>query len=163
MSMINALIKRLTEGYVLPAATETNVKDPKFTAVLIMYGEGCQTSQKYERNDFMSNNIPASEYSEHFDKLRKNRVEASFFKYGSAKRNFGEHMVNALETMELCIDKYKDTKNTEYLADAANYLMFEFMYPSLDGAFFKATDSSESAGISGFTIKDIEREVNENA
>ena len=103
--------------------------------------------------------IPNTEYSNRFDELRKNRVEVSFYKYGSAKKNFGDHLVNALETMQMCIDKYKDTKNTEYLCDAANYLMFEFMYPSLDGAYFKATDSNQSAGISGFTIKDIEREV----
>lgn len=103
--------------------------------------------------------IPETEYSSRFDELRKNRVEVSFYKYGSAKKNFGDHLVNALETMQMCIDKYKNTKNTEYLCDAANYLMFEFMYPSLDGAYFKATDSSQSAGISGFTIKDIENEV----
>lgn len=103
--------------------------------------------------------IPDTEYSSRFDELRRNRVEVSFYKYGSAKKNFGDHLVNALETMQMCIEKYKDTKNTEYLCDAANYLMFEFMYPSLDGAYFKATDSSQSAGISGFTIKDIENEV----
>lgn len=103
--------------------------------------------------------IPDTEYSSRFDELRRNRVEVSFYKYGSAKKNFGDHLVNALETMQMCIEKYKDTKNTEYLCDAANYLMFEFMYPSLDGAYFKATDSSQSAGISEFTIKDIENEV----
>lgn len=105
--------------------------------------------------------IPSTEYSEHFDKLRKNRVEVSFHKYGTAKKNFGDHLVNALETMQMCVDKYKSTGNTEYLCDAANYLMFEFMYPSVENAYFKATDSSESAGVSGFTIKDIEREVSE--
>ena len=105
--------------------------------------------------------IPSTEYSEHFDKLRKNRVEVSFHKYGTAKKNFGDHLVNALKTMQMCVDKYKSTGNTEYLCDAANYLMFEFMYPSVENAYFKATDSSESAGVSGFTIKDIEREVSE--
>lgn len=37
-----------------------------------------------------------TEYSERFDALRKNRVELSFYKYGSAKRNFGERLTNAL-------------------------------------------------------------------
>lgn len=103
--------------------------------------------------------LPETEYSDRFDQLRKNRVSVSFYKYGSAKKNFGDHLVNALETMQMCIDKYKDTKNTEYLCDAANYIMFEFMYPSVEGAHFKATSSEESAGISGFSIKDLEREV----
>ena len=87
------------------------------------------------------------EYSEEVDKMRKNRVETSFYKYGSAKINFGERIVNALETSELCVEKYLKTKNKEFLLDAMNYLMFEFMYPQQDGAFFKATDSRESAGI----------------
>lgn len=101
------------------------------------------------------------EYSLNFDKFRKNRVEQSYYKYGTAKKNFGEHYVDALGTMQKCIEKYQETHNTEYLLDAANYLMFEFMYPSLDGAFFKATSSEESAGIVGFTITDIEKEIDE--
>lgn len=93
-----------------------------------------------------------NEYSERFDQLRKNRVEMSFHKYGPAKTNFKDKLVDALKTHDLCIEKYKETKNTEYLVDAANYLMFEFMYPQLDGAYFKATDSDESAGTVGETI-----------
>lgn len=103
-----------------------------------------------------------SEYSDRFDTLRKNRVETSYHKYGTAKKNFGEHYVNALETMQKCVDKYKSTHNTEYLCDAANYLMFEFMYPSFEDAYFKTTSSNESAGISGFTVKDIEWETTED-
>ena len=74
------------------------------------------------------------EYSDHFDKLRQNRVEMSFYKYGSAKNNFGDKLVNALESHDLCIKKYQETGNTEYLCDAANYLMFEFMYPQRERA-----------------------------
>ena len=77
-----------------------------------------------------------NEYSERFDQLRKNRVEMSFHKYGPAKTNFKDKLVDALKTHDLCIEKYKETKNTEYLVDAANYLMFEFMYPQREGAFF---------------------------
>lgn len=35
---------------------------------------------------------------------------------------------------------------------AANYLMFEFMYPQVSGAYFKATDSKDSAGVAGKPI-----------
>ena len=92
------------------------------------------------------------EYSSRFDDLRRNRVEVSFYKYGPAKTNFGDGLVDALKSHELCIQKYKETGNTEYLLDAANYLMFEFMYPQVKGSYFKATDSSESAGVSGTPI-----------
>lgn len=98
------------------------------------------------------------EYSDRFDELRQNRVEMSFYKYGSAAINFGDKLVNALETHNLCIKKYLETGNTEYLCDAANYLMFEFMYPQHDKAHFNATDSSGSAGIVGMSIQEI-REI----
>lgn len=96
-----------------------------------------------------------TEYSDRFDKLRQNRVEVSFYKYGTAKDNFGEKLVNALESHDMCIKKYLETGNTEYLCDAANYLMFEFMYPQIPGAYFKATDSGESAGVSGTPINQM--------
>ena len=97
------------------------------------------------------------EYSERFDELRKNRVKTSYYKYGSVKINFGEQLVEAIPTAEVCIEKYRQTGNTEYLCDAANYLMFEFMYPQKEGAFFRATDSNESAGIVGVSVGQMER------
>lgn len=94
--------------------------------------------------------IWANEYSERVDELRKNRVKMSFYKYGSAKDNFTlAGGVDAVKTHELCVKKYQETGNAEYLLDAMNYLMFEFMYPKKEGAHFKATDSSESAGVVG--------------
>lgn len=98
----------------------------------------------------------SKEYSDRFDELRKNRVHTSMYKYGSAEINFGHKLVNALESVEMCVSKYKSTGNTEYLCDAANYLMFEFMYPQIEGAYFRATGSSESAGISGISVKQME-------
>lgn len=98
------------------------------------------------------------EYSDRFDELRQNRVNVSFYKYGSAADNFGMRLVNALESHNLCIEKYLKTGNTEYLCDAANYLMFEFMYPKKKDAFFSATDSEESAGISGVSINELNKD-----
>lgn len=97
------------------------------------------------------------EYSKKFDELRLNRVKTSYFKYGSAAENFGKRYVDALKSMEKCINKYKETGNTEYLLDAGNYIMFEFMYPQHDKAYFKATDSKESAGIVGLSVKEAEQ------
>lgn len=75
--------------------------------------------------------LPKTEYSLDFDEKRKNRVAMSFHKYGSAAINFGRKLVDAIPTMQRCIDKYKETGNTEYLLDAGNYIMFEYMYPSI--------------------------------
>lgn len=91
------------------------------------------------------------DYSEEFDKLRRNRVELSSIKYGPARKNFGEGRVDAIGCLELCLEKFKKTGNTEYLCDVANYAMFRYMYP-MPGEYFRATDSSESAGTVGTPI-----------
>ena len=93
----------------------------------------------------------SKEYSEEFDKLRKNRVEVSLYKYGPARENFGAGRVDAIGSLELCLDKFKKTGNTEYLLDVANYAMFRYMFP-MPGEYFKPTDSSESAGTVGTPI-----------
>lgn len=95
--------------------------------------------------------IPKNEYSTAFDKERKYRVELSYYKYGSARDNFASGRVDALATAERCIEAFKRDHNTEHLVDAANYMMFRFMYP-MPGEFFKPTDSSESVGTVGVPI-----------
>lgn len=102
------------------------------------------------------------DYSERFDELRKNRVQLSRLKYGRAEKNFKTGNVNAIETMLLCVEKYRTTGNTEYLCDGANYLMFEFMFPQVPGAHFRATDSHESAGIVGISEKKMEELKNQD-
>lgn len=99
----------------------------------------------------------SKEYSEEFDKLRKNRVEMSFYKYGPARKNFSTGNVQAIPTMELCVKKYQETGNREFLVDAANYLMFEFMFPQHQKAHFRATSSEESAGIVGMSVNEMEK------
>lgn len=95
--------------------------------------------------------IPKNEYSLEFDKLRQNRIEVSYYKYGPARKNFGEGRVDAIKTAELCIEAFKKDGNTEHLVDAANYLMFRYMYP-LPGESFKETDSNGSVGTVGTPI-----------
>lgn len=95
-------------------------------------------------------NIP-HDYNTQFDKLRMNRVAVSEFKYGPARKNFGEGRVDAIATAELCIEAFKKDHNTEHLIDAANYLMFRFTYP-LPGEYFDATDAIGSVGTVGTPI-----------
>ena len=97
------------------------------------------------------NDILKREYSEQFDKERKYRVEVSYHKYGPARKNFGGGRVDAIKTAELCLEAFKKDGNTEHLIDAANYLMFRFMYP-YPGESFRRTDSKESVGTIGTPI-----------
>lgn len=88
--------------------------------------------------------ILKTEFSEEFVRYMKNRMVMSYFKYGSVKDAAGK--VKFLEDVKRRIDKYLATGNTEWLVDAANNIMMEFMFPSVEGAHFKATDSKESPG-----------------
>lgn len=100
--------------------------------------------------------ILKTEYSERFDEIRKNAMETSYHKYGPVKDNYENYKcMDALGSMEKRIAKYKETKNTEYLADAANFLMIEFMYPSIPGARYMPTGSGGACELSGFPIKEI--------
>lgn len=94
---------------------------------------------------------PMGEYSTEFDRLRQARVNASFYKYGPARKNFGEGRVDALATAKRCLDAFEKDHNLEHLLDAANYLMFRWMYP-MPGDFFQPTDSDGSVGTVGTPI-----------
>lgn len=102
-----------------------------------------------------------TEYSEKFDEIRKGLVLQSYYKYGKASRNFVSGNVDAIGSLKRCIAKFEETGNLEYLADAANYCMFRYMFPQ-GKEFFKHTDSGESAGIDGMSVKEIEEFKKEN-
>jgi len=91
----------------------------------------------------MSHHAPKSEYSQQFLDGMLHRVAVSYHKYGPVK----EATSDFLRNVQLRINKYHETKNTEFLVDAANFLMFEFMNPSESGAYFQPTDSNESPGL----------------
>lgn len=95
--------------------------------------------------------VPHSEFSFEFIRLMKNRMDFSYYKYGMIKDAY-PHKVNALESMEKRLEKYRQTGNTEWLVDAANFLMIEFMLPAHPKAHFKATESHESPG--RFSLED---------
>ena len=107
----------------------------------------------------MPEEILKTEYSKAFDEKRKAIICQSYYKYGKASRNFATGNVDAIGSLERCLEKFKETGNTEYLCDIANYAMFRFMYPQ-DGEYFKHTPSDESAGIVGMSVKEMEEYKN---
>ena len=48
-----------------------------------------------------------TEYSEEADNIRKKMCLTSYYKYGSAKDNFGKGLVDSLKTHDKCIKKYR--------------------------------------------------------
>lgn len=101
--------------------------------------------------------ILSTEYSDKFDKLRKDMMVTSYYKYGPLKTNSTEKLTNIIASLEKRLKAYKDTGNTEFLADIANFAMIEFMHPQHPTTYYKATDSNESPGIVGMSTNEIKR------
>lgn len=97
-------------------------------------------------DDFVA--ILKTEYSTAFDEHRKKAMINSFYKYGEYK------CMDALKNIELRLQKYKDTGNTEFLVDIANFAMLEFMHPSIPGAKFIPT-STDACDVAGFGVNQL--------
>lgn len=99
--------------------------------------------------------ILKTEYSERFDEIRKKAMINSFYKYEPVKDNYGKYKcMDALGNLLKRVEKYKETGNTEFLADAANFAMIEFMNPSIKGAGYHPT-STDACDIVGFSVNEI--------
>jgi len=103
------------------------------------------------------NEILDTEFSEDFIKKMKDRMITSYFKYGKVADNYGNTYVDAIASLKKRLAKYERTGNTEWLVDAANFAMIEFMYPQHKDAHFEATDSDASPGVEGMSVKEAER------
>lgn len=101
--------------------------------------------------------VLSTEYSERFDKIRKDMMVMSHYKYGFIKENCEKKCVDIIATLEKRLKAYKDSGNTEFLADIANFAMIEYMHPQHPEAHYKATDSNESPGIVGMSMEEIKR------
>ena len=85
-------------------------------------------------------------FSDEFVKLMENRVVASHFKYGDLTTTKKDVRIqrNEIKNAEYRMKLYLESGNTEYLVDAANFLMFEFM--EMHGHFL-AMDSDDKSKI----------------
>ena len=86
-----------------------------------------------------------TEFSPQFVEGMKDRMVVSFYKYGAIADGF-PGKVNAISSLTDRLRKYAETGNTEFLIDAANFAMIEFMHPAHPQAFFEGTDSDQSPG-----------------
>lgn len=89
--------------------------------------------------------VLATEFSEPFVQGMKDRMVVSFYKYGHVADAY-PHKVNAVVSLTDRLRKYAETGNTEFLMDAANFAMIEFMHPAHPEAFFAGTDDDQSPG-----------------
>jgi hypothetical protein len=85
------------------------------------------------------------DWAPEFIEAMARRMEVSFHKYGPVELAYPKR-IDALGNVAARIEKYRATHNTEWLVDAANFLMIEFMLPRYSDASFRGTDAEESPG-----------------
>ncbi len=90
-------------------------------------------------------NVPVTEFNKTFVQGMADRMSVSYYKYGAVSDAY-PLKVNALESLVKRLQKYQRDGNTEWLVDAANFAMIEFMCPSHKDAHFTPTDSNKSPG-----------------
>lgn len=108
--------------------------------------------------------VPESEFSTTFVQGMQDRMSMSFFKYKHVAAAYPKK-VSAIESLLVRLIRYMGIEafqnaadsamakcahagdgNTEWLMDAGNFAMIEFMHPSLPNAHFESTDSKSSPG-----------------
>jgi len=91
------------------------------------------------------NKILSTEFSETFVQGMRDRMVVSYYKYGPIVKGFPAK-VSAITSLTDRLREYAKTGNTEFLIDAANFAMIEFILPAHPNAFFAGTDSDQSPG-----------------
>jgi len=99
------------------------------------------------------NHVPDTEYSEKFLQGMLDRMAVSYHKYGAVADGYPDK-VDAISSLHQRLRMYANGNpakgippgNIEYLMDAANFAMIEFMHPRHPDAHFTATDDSGSPG-----------------
>lgn len=95
------------------------------------------------------------DFSEAFVNKMKNAIETSHYKYGWASKTYPE-LAQAYKCIEQRLELYRETHNTEYLVDVANFAMLEFMYPAFPDSKYIPTDSDKSCGLAdGLSYKEM--------
>lgn len=99
--------------------------------------------------------VIASEVTPGFFQKMSNAMSVSFHKYGPVKKGYQVERgvdgsvkgdVDAVRSLEKRLALYKETGNTEWLVDVANFAMIEFTFPRHPDAHYRPTDADESPG-----------------
>lgn len=88
---------------------------------------------------------PESEVCAQFVQGMADRMAMSYLKYGKVADAYPIH-VDAIDSLTERLRKYRQTGNTEWLIDVANFAMIEFAHPAHDNAHYAPTDSDQSPG-----------------
>ena len=85
--------------------------------------------------------LEKSEWSDEFELLMRNRLLFGAFRYGLFKN--AEPNIELIKDVIRRIKEYIKTGNQEFLVDAANLCMCEFITPSVSNAHFLSIDDGK--------------------
>lgn len=88
------------------------------------------------------------DFNPRFTDLMLKHMVVGYTKYGPWKKNRVD--IDIWKNIEARWKKYRETGNTEWLVDIANFAMMEFSEPLHPEAHFKGTDSDEAPKLSTF-------------
>ena len=91
-----------------------------------------------------SSHVPVDHISVEFLQGMLDRMIVGFHNYGHSSRCEGDF--DAVASLRLRMTAYRKTRNTEFLMDAANFAMMEFIKPKYKGAKYTPTTKRESPG-----------------
>lgn len=104
--------------------------------------------------------ILSRDFSNEFITKMQNAIETSHYKYGWASKTYPE-LAQAIKCAKERLEAYEKTGNKEYLIDAANFSMLEYLYPSIKNAHYTPTDSNKSIGLAGgISYNELMEEIN---
>ena len=105
--------------------------------------------------------IERTEVSEQFIQGMRDRMVVSFYKYGHLAEAYPEK-VDAIGSLTERLRRYAADGNTEWLMDAANFAMIEFMRPRHPQAHFKGTDDDASPGRRSLQTGQLDKRDNQS-
>jgi hypothetical protein len=91
-----------------------------------------------------SMHVPEDQVSKEFLQGMLDHMIVGFHNYGHTHRTHNK--ADSIKCLCLRLKKYRETHNTEFLMDAANFCMMEFMVPKDPRAFYAPTTKKESPG-----------------
>jgi len=88
--------------------------------------------------------LEKTEWSNNFEQLMRNRLMLGAFRYGRLSPQ-NQPKYNRVESIKRRVDLYSETGNLEYLVDAANFAMVEFIEGKHPLRHMAAVDDGEHA------------------
>ena len=91
--------------------------------------------------------LQETEWCPEFEQLMRNRLIMGRIRYGQSLQDKEKGVYDCLKAIERKVIAFRNTGNTEYLVDVANYCLIEFMHSTHPHKHFGPTDDADHCPI----------------